>query len=532
MRSHFSTFIAHRYASIAAVFFYIAMLSGCDLSPDYTLPKISLSEAFKEDNAESKIHVEPVVTSNVIAPIADGSWKRFDKIAKLNEIAWWRMFNDPTLNALMDTAMKDNPSLVVAIERVNAARGNADETGAPLLPSVSVGFGPERLQQSSAAINANLPPNAQVRTKPYTLYTARGTITYELDVFGKNRATARAASHDAEAEQDDYLAARTALQAEVAQAYFRLVSLRDEEAAVNESLAALDEKLALTRQKQQVGEIDRVVLSEVEIALATTQSDAAIIAQSRAASEHGLAILLGIVPSALDVKTTSLAALPPQVPAGLPSSLLERRPDIKSAQRKIAAANERIGVARSGYFPDISLSASGGTVASVVEDLFKWSSRTWALGPLAGTILTQPIFEGGRLAAVRAQADANYNGAVGAYRASVLKAFGEVEDQLSSVRQNAIEVSAAKNGLNAAISTYDIAKTRFNVGTISKLEYLDAKRGWLAAKRNNTRSLGEYYIATIQLVKALGGAWQDVPQPEKISEDIAKKKAPFKKQVR
>lgn len=520
MRSDFLSFIAHRYICIVSAFLPMAMVSACDLSPDYTLPKIQLSELFKEDNTESKILVEPVVTSNVVAPITDGRWKRFDKTAKLTEIAWWRMFDDDTLNTLMDTAMKDNPSLVVAIERVNAARGNADETGAPLLPSVSVGFGPERLQQSSAAINANLPPEAQIRTQPYTLYTARGTISYELDVFGKNRATARAASHDAEAQQDDYLAARTALQAEVAQAYFRLMSLRNEESAVNESLAALEEKLALTKRKQQVGAIDNVVLFDVEKAFATAQSDAAIVAQSRAASEHALALLLGIVPSQLDVKTSSLSKAPPQVPAGLPSSLLERRPDIKSAERKIAAANERIGVARSGYFPDISLSASGGTVASVVEDLFKWSSRTWALGPLAGTILTQPIFEGGRLAAVRAQADANYNGAVATYRESVLKAFEEVEDQLSSVRQNAIQVAAAKNGFNAAASAYGIAQARFKVGTISKLEYLDAKRGWLQAKRSNSQALGEHYIATVQLVKALGGAWQDNPGPEKIGADI------------
>lgn len=489
-------------------------ISGCDLSPDYTLPTISMADFIKNDKKTPLLAVAPITTQKEVAPIADGRWKRFDPYTKHQAIAWWRMFDDSTLNALMEQALKNNPSLREAIERVKAARGFADESGAPLLPSVSVGFGPERLQQSSAAINANLPPSARIRTKPYTLYTARGTISYELDVFGKNRATARAASHDAQAQMYDYLAARTALEAEIVQTYFRLISQREEERLVNEDLAAFDESLTLMRERFRIGDVDRVALAALEQNFALAQSNAATAANARAVTEHALAELMGIVPSALSLKTHALTQPPPLVPAGLPSSLLERRPDIKSAANKIAAANERIGVARSGYFPDISLSASGGTAASVIEDLFKWSSRTWALGPLAGTILTQPIFEGGRLAAVRAQADANYHAAVARYKASVLKAFREVEDQLSYVQQSAIASQAAMHAERAARQAFTVIGARYHVGAVSKPEYLTSKREWLQAERNKIQATGQYYIATVQMVKALGGSWQAIPPPE------------------
>jgi outer membrane protein, multidrug efflux system len=366
------------------------MLTACDLAPEYSLPTISMPSVFKEDTAEAVADV---------APATDGKWKRFDETAKIEEFAWWRMFNDEKLDALMEQAMKDNPSLTVAIERVNAARAVADTAFAPLLPSVEVGFGPERQLQSAASINANLPPNAQAITKPYTLYTARGTISYDLDLFGQNRGRARAATNDADAEQNNYLAARLSLQAEVAQAYYRLAALRAEDAIVKQTIATRQQNVALTKLKNDAGLVDSLVLSQAETDLATAKAEGASVAQSLAVAEHALAALLGVVPSQLNVTTAELKAAPPRIPAGIPSALLERRPDIKQAEKLIAAANERIGVARGGYFPDISISATGGSVASSLSDVFKWSSRTWAIGPLAGTILTQPIFEGGKRSA-------------------------------------------------------------------------------------------------------------------------------------
>lgn len=492
----------------------VVSLTACDLSPDYTLPTISMPSFFKEDSTE-------VIAD--VAPATDGKWKRFDEKAQIDEFAWWRMFEDKQLDALMEQAMKDNPSLAAAIERVVAARAVSDTAFAPLLPSVGVGFGPERQLSSAAAINANLPPNAQAVTKPFTLYTARGTISYDLDLFGQNRGRARAAEADADAQLANYRAARLALQAELAQNYFRVAALRAEDAFLKQTIAARQMSLDLITKKYAAGGVDALVLSSAQSELAANAFESAAVAQSRAVAEHALATLLGMVPSELKLETAALFKAPPRIPAGLPSSLLERRPDIKRAETLIAAANERIGVARGGYFPDISLSASGGFVSGGLNDLFRWSSRTWSIGPLAGTILTQPIFEGGKLVAAKAQTNAVYQEAVANYRGSVLTAFREVEDQLSAVQTGVTQSKNTRDGLAAATRAHQVARDRFDAGYSSRLEFLDAQRSLLAAKRLSIQSRGQHYIDTVQLVKALGGSWQKPAIPEKTGATPAKK---------
>lgn len=497
----------NRMPAHATLWLLPLMLAACNLAPDYDLPSIAMPTMFKEDTVQALPDV---------APATDGSWKRFDETAKIEEFAWWRMFKDPQLDALIDIAMKDNPTLAVAIERVNAARAQVDTAFAPLLPEVNFGFGPQRQLQSAAAINANLPPTAQITTRPYTLYTARGTISYDIDLFGQNRGRLRAAERDANAEQDSYLAARLTLQAEIAQTYYQVASLRAEDAIVQQTIAARAQSLKLTTQKYDLGAVDSLVLSTAQTDLATATADGAAVAQSLDVAEHALATLIGKLPSDLKLETTKLDRAPPSVPAGLPSALLERRPDIKQAEELIAAANERIGIARGGYFPNISLSATGGSVSSTLADLFKWSSRTWAIGPLAGTILTQPIFSGGRVAAARAETDANFQGAVATYRGAVLTAFREVEDQLSALRNVAQQVKATREAVTAATRANSVAKARADAGYASQLDLLDANRQLLAVKRSQVQAQGQHYIATIQLVKALGGSWQTPPAPEKI----------------
>ncbi len=475
-------------------------LAACDLSPDFKLPDFSNAPAFKEADTTAPATVEPAT---------DGSWKRFDDKARLEEIAWWRMFRDANLDALEEQAMKDNPSLEMAQQRVVSAQAQAEAEGATLFPEVSLGAGPVREKLSPASINASAPPGFKTTsTKPYTLYTVNGTITYELDLFGKNRNTARAAEHEAEGEESNYRAARLSLQAEVAQAYFTLASLRMESDVLTKTIATRQDSLKLIQKKRDVGEIDDLQVSAAETDLANAQSDAAAIAQQVALQEHLLATLVGTVPAQFQVMQVKLVNAPPIVPAGLPSALLERRPDIKVAAKEIAAANARIGVARAGYFPDISISAMGGFTSGALHNLFDWSNRTWLIGPLAGTVITQPIFEGGRIAAARAQSDADYASAVAGYRGSVLQAFREVEDQLSGLHYLSDQATASDTALRSAKRAYDIASARYKVGYSSYLEYLDAQRSLLAAERANVQVMGNRYITTVQLVKALGGSWQ------------------------
>lgn len=488
-------------------------LTACNLAPDYVLPEIFKPAAFKEDVSEQVADVEPA---------SDGKWKRVDETAQIEEFAWWRMFNDAKLDALMERAMKDHPTLEIAIARVAAARGLADDRAADLYPAVSVGVGPERSRQSPAGQEPNLPPGTPANVKPYTLYSARGNITYDLDLFGQTRGRVRAAQKDAKAQENNYRAARLTLQADLAQAYYRVAALRAEDKILKDTLATRDKTLELTRQKHAVGAVDTLVLSSAEAEQASVKSDASVVAQSLAVAEHGLAALVGVSPAQLNADVTNLAKAPPAIPAGLPASLLERRPDVQAAVAQIAAANERIGVARGGYFPDISLSAMGGFVAGDISDLFKWSNRTWMIGPLAGTVLTQPIFEGGRLAAAKAQTQADFQSAVASYKQSVLTAFREVEDQLSGVRNVNEQNKAVEVGLAAATRAYQAASERFKVGYSSHLEFLDAERSLLAAQRLKAQVRGNHYIATIQLVKALGGSWQAQVMPEVIAPPIVK----------
>lgn len=475
-------------------------LVGCDFAPDMLKPDVAVPTAFKEQPADAAIPT--------VEPASDGKWKRFDEQAKIEEFAWWHMFGDDTLDALMEQAMHDNPTLEMALNRVEAARAAAGIKAADEYPSVEVGAGPERTKQSAGAQSPNLPPGVKPNVKPYTLYGVRGTITYELDLFGRKRNQTKEAEHNAEAEQNNYRAARLSLQAELAQTYYQLLSLRAQETLLSTIVTTRQDFLTLTDSKVKAGASDDLVLSAARSDLSSAKAEYESVRDARAKAEHALALLIGIPPSELKVDEASLDKEPPKVPVGLPSELLERRPDIHAAEEGMAAANAAIGVARTGYFPDISLSLSGGYTSGELSELFNWSNHSWMVGPLAGTMLSQPIFEGGAIAAAKAQADANYSAAVNKYKAAVLQAFGEVEDQLSSVQAADERLKAAESALDSAKRVDEVAQERFKAGYSSQLERLDAERSNMAAARNKTAARADQYIATIQLIRALGGSWE------------------------
>jgi multidrug efflux system outer membrane protein len=492
----------------------LALLTACDLSPDLVMPKLEMPAAFKQaEEAETVAAVE-------IAPVEDGRWKRLDEKAQIEEFAWWRMYEDTALNELVEQAMKENPSLEAALARVERARAVADNRAADLFPAISVGIGPERTRQSTAGQEPNLPPGAAPNTKPYTLYRAQGLVTYELDLFGRNRNRTEAARSDADAEAEAMRTARLSLQTELTQTYFRLIAEREEEALLKRTVETRTQTLRLMRQRLEAGASDSLSVSVAEVELANAETEYAALRDARTRTEHALATLVGVAPSALAINPKALAANPPRVPAGMPSSLLERRPDIQSAAAGIAAANARIGAARTGYFPEISLSMMGGVVSGELDELFKWSNRTWTIGPMLGTMLTQPIFEGGRLVAAKAEADANYRLAVAEYKSAVLEAFREVEDSLSGITAASARRAHAEKGHKAANRAYQAASQRFKVGYTSQLEYLDAERSRLAAARAQIRARAEQFIASAQLVRALGGSWQRPPAPEPLAAPI------------
>ena len=484
-------------------------LTACDLAPDFNMPELAVPEVFKEASVAPNV-AEPAEPN--VEPASDGKWKRVDDKARIEEFAWWRMFHDEALNTLQEQAMKDSPSLEVAAERVNRARATARVVDAELYPQITAGVGPTIQRNSPGGIK----PASFAYVTPHTIYNARGTISYELDIFRKNRNADKAANLQAEGEENNFRAARLSLQAEVAQTYFQLAALRSEAALLADTVKTRKKALELTRKKRDVGAVDDVAVSTAETDLANVESEQASVLQQQALQEHALAILVGKPPASLVLNEVKLGKTPPVIPAGMPSALLERRPDIHAAVKNMAAANASIGAARAGYFPDITLSASGGFSSGELDQLFNWSNRTWMIGPLAGTMLTQPIFQGGAVSARVAQRRSDFASSVASYRQSVLQAFREVEDNLSDLRHLSDRAAASAKSLKSAQRTFDMVNKRYQVGSVSYLEQLDAQRSLLAAQRNSVQVLGNRYVSTVQLVKALGGSWEAAPEQTKV----------------
>jgi multidrug efflux system outer membrane protein len=245
--------------------------------------------------------------------------------------------------------------------------------------------------------------------------------------------------------------------------------------------------------------------------LGTTRSDAIALERQRALLEHALAVLLGEPPASFTLATAPLASTMPAIPAGLPSSLLERRPDIAAASRTMAAANARIGVAKAAFFPVLNLTAAGGFESADLGDLFKWSSRTWALGPLVGAILATPIIDGGRNQANLDRSYAVLEESVAGYRQQVLVAFAEVEDNLANVRTLDDQAQAARDAVASAGRAQRIAQVRYNEGATDYLDAIDAQRSLLSVQRLETQIKGARAASTVALIRALGGGWDAPP---------------------
>jgi multidrug efflux system outer membrane protein len=337
----------------------------------------------------------------------------------------------------------------------------------------------------------------------------RGLVTasYEVDLFGRVAASVDAARNDYAAEMASLRSVLLALQADVAQAYYALREADEELRLLRETVALREESVRLLERRHQLGDIGELDLARAQTELAVAQSDATALERSRAQIEHGLAILLGKAPAAFEIAPAPLPDAVPAVPAGLPSELLERRPDIAAAQRAMAAANARIGVARSAFFPALRLTAQGGFESAELADLFQWSSRTWVLGPLIGTILTLPLIDGGRNQANLERSYAVLEEAVADYRGRVLGAFGEVEDRLVSLRTLAEQRAATHRAVDSATRALRIATARYDAGASSYLDVIDAQRSLLAMQRLDTRIRGERAVATVALIRALGGGW-------------------------
>lgn len=459
------------------------VLAGC-ATPELQAPKLDVPAAFKETTS------------------ADGArWKPAQPAEAQPRGEWWKAFNDSTLNRLIDDATAANANLAAAAARVKQARALAGVAEADRSPSVNVDAGGQRGRAS--ALSLGLPQGTPVA--PVTAWQGRLTASYEVDLFGRVSANVSAAQADADASEATYRSVLLALQADVAQTYFRLRATDAELAFLNETVRLRAENVRINQRRYDLGDLGELDLARSKTELATTRSDAIALERQRAQLEHALAVLLGRPAAAFSAEANPLLASStlPGIPAGLPSALLERRPDIAAAQRAMIASNARIGLARSAMFPALRLTGAGGGQSEDLSDVFKWSSRTW----IVGALLSMPLIDGGRNRANIARSEAALEESVADYRHSVLSAFAEVEDNLAGLRTLAGQTQAIDEAVASARRSAELANKLYEAGRSSYLDVLDAQRNLATVERNAVQLRGTRATTTVALIRSLGGGW-------------------------
>lgn len=460
----------------------LAALSGCVVGPDYQRP------AAVTNAAMPAMFSEPLPTNA-------GVWKAAEPVAHVPRGAWWEIFGDAELNRLETLATTNNQELAGALARFEQARAQVTIARADYFPQLSLGPSAQR-QRTSASARSSTTANS---------FSVPLDASWEIDLWGRIRRQVTGARENLQALGDDIEAAKLAIQAEVAADYFQLVSLDDQYALLKQTITTFERSLALTQNRQKGGIATDLDVSLAETQLKSAEAQLPAVELQRHQMAHAIATLCGQPAPTFDVKPV-IRPLPeqvPMVPASLPSELLEHRPDIAAAERRMAAANENIGVARAAFYPRLLLSGLAGFQSIDAGTLFNWPNRVWAIGPSVQV----PLFTGGRTRAQVAVATAEFNQAVANYRQTVLGAFQEVEDHLAAQRFLAKQYDDENAALQSARRTLEIALNRYKGGVITYLEVASDQTAELAHHQTVVRLRAQRLAACAALVKSLGAGW-------------------------
>jgi multidrug efflux system outer membrane protein len=434
-----------------------------------------------------------------------GTWKVGAPADAIDRGNWWSVYKDPVLDGLERQAAENNQDLKAAVARVTQARALARDAKAEFFPSLFLGASASRSRFSPNTLNPA--PNTIGNDFHVPL-----DISYELDLWGRVRRTFEAANADAAGRLAAFENTLLLLKADVAQNYFALRTFDTERAILRHTIQLRRDALNLVNARYKGGAASELDLSRAETEINSTEAELLSVERQRAEVEHALALLVGKVASDFAVKELPLdtATLPPIVPVGLPSELLERRPDIAEAERTLAAANARIGVAKAAFFPVVRLTGLAGFESMDVETLFNWQSRAWSIGPS----ISLPLFQGGRNRANLQRSRAFYQETVAAYRQRILIAFKEVQDALTGTRLLSQQAEAQERSRISARKTADISGSRYRAGLVSYLEVVESERTALTSEREAARLAGQRLVTSVQLIKALGGGWADSNLPQ------------------
>ena len=460
-------------------------LSGCTVGPNYHAPVIQAPPAYKE---------------------AD-NWKPAEPNDQNLGGSWWTVFQDPQLDALEVQVDVSNQNLKAAEAQYQEARAVLRYSRADYYPTVTAG-----LSASRARTSANRPPpNSILNGVTDNDFVFPFDLSYEADVWGRVRRTVESNREQAQASAADLATVNLSMHADLAIDYFQARSLDAQEQLLTSTVREYEQALELTESRFQGGMSSEVEVQQARTQLETTRAQAIDVGVLRAQYEHAVAILIGKPPAEFSLSPLPLTALPPPIPVSVPSELLERRPDIAAAERRVAAANAQIGVAKAAYYPTISLGASGGFESADLTTLLNGPSGLWSVGASAlGT-----IFDVGRRRAFTDEARAAYDYQVAAYRESVLSGFQQVEDSLAALRILGNEATVQDQAVAAAQSSLDLSNTRYQGGVTSYLEVTIAQSAALSDEVTAVNILGRRMASTVLLIQALGGGWDRSSLPER-----------------
>ena len=444
-----------------------AMLASCALGPDYRRPQTVTPQAYKENK----------------------DWKIAEPRDNVARGKWWEIFADTQLNALADKVNVSNQALRVAEAQYRRAQALVQSARAGLFPTVAATAGVTRSGSGTRGAA--------------TTYDVGANAGWDADLWGRVRRTVESNEASAAASAADLESVRLLVQSELVINYLQLRVLDTQKKLLDESAAAFAKSLQLTQNRYKAGLAGRVDVAQAEAQLKSTQAQSIDTGVQRAQLEHAIAVLLGVSPAEFALPVATVKAAIPAIPAGLPSELLERRPDVAAAERRVAAANAQIGVAKAAFYPSLTLSGSAGYQSSSIARWLTAPSRVWSLGP----DLALSLFDGGQRKALTNQAIASYDASVATYRQTVLGAFQDVEDNLAALRILEQEAQVQLEAVAAARQSVDLTVNQYKAGIVSYLNVVTVQTTLLTNERTALALLGRRLTAAAQLVRALGGGW-------------------------
>jgi NodT family efflux transporter outer membrane factor (OMF) lipoprotein len=476
---------------------FLALLAGCKVGPNYSRPATAPPAEYKEGGSAGTLMPPPNP--------AGGTWKPASPSDGMLRGKWWEIYQDPQLNALEEQIVPENQNLRAAMEAYLSARDQVRTARADYYPALAATALASRDQVSAhRALVVNTTQTG------YSDFQLGGQASWEPDLWGRIRRQVEAARENAQASASDLANLDLSLHAELALDYFELRGLDSDSRLLERTVKDYEHQLDLNQRLVKGGLATEVVVAQALAQLETTRAQLIDLNEARSEYEHAIATLINKEARYLTLAPSPLDLSLPQVPVGVPSQLIERRPDISAVERRTAAANAQIGIAISAFYPRVVLSGGGGFESTNVGTLIQGPSALWSLGAQA----TQLLFDAGKRRAITDEARHNYESQASSYRATVLGAFNEVEDRLSDLRVLGEEAATEQRAVTAAQHSLDLSNHRYKGGATNYLEVLIAENTLLSNQRTSTDLVTRQFAASVGLIRALGGGWDVTQLPQ------------------